>query len=111
MYMYISRVQNTKNGYTRPKIAKLTTTTWLRMFRVAYLVHVYISGGYILVASIDSFILVIPRAPLAEVLHLLHELLGKGLGDQRVPVDIGARLEGGGARQMRWLLEGIHGVM
>jgi hypothetical protein len=81
------------------------------MFHVAYLVHVYIPGRYILVASINSFIIVIARAPFAEVLHLLHELLGKGLGDQRVPVDIRARLKGRGATQVRWLFEGIHGVM
>ena len=64
------------------------------MFHVPYLVHVYISGGYILVASIDSVIFVLAGAPLAIVLHLLHQLLGKRLRDQRVPVDIGARLKG-----------------
>ena len=73
---------------------KANNYSWLAIFHVPYLIHVYIPGGYILIASIDSLILVVTRAPLAIVLHLLHKFLGKCLGDQRVPVDIRAWLKG-----------------
>ena len=61
---------------------------------VPYLVHVYISGRYILISSVQPLVLILARTPLAIVLHLLDKLFGKRLRDQRVPVDIRTRLQG-----------------
>ena len=67
---------------------------WFPILHIPNLIHVYIPGGYILVSSVQPLVLILARAPLAIVLHLLHQLLGKRLGDQRIPVDIGTRLKG-----------------
>lgn len=83
--------------------------TWFPILHIPYLIHVYIPGRYILVSSVQPLVLVLARAPLAIVLHLLHQLFGKCLRDQRIPVDIGTRLKRREERsKVVLLLEGSH---
>lgn len=56
------------------------------------LFHVDIIGGYSLVATRDSFVLMFASGPGAIVLHLLHQLITSRLCEQGEPEDIRTRL-------------------